>query len=124
MITEKDIKMLKRYETRMGKLAHWILIFTTPLLFVGGCFNLWLAFRIGNIQGYNLGHLFQSFIEGLNLNKQYSGAYLKAMERLVTGLSELWAAIIFAVILYSYNLRRKMDMRILETLRESGAIQE
>jgi hypothetical protein len=124
MITEKDIKILKRYETRMGKIAHWIVISAAPFFALVGCFNLWLASRIGNIGGYSLGDLFQGFIEGINLNNQYSGLYLKAMERLSTGLFEIGGASVFLIMIYSYNMRRKMDMRILKTLRESGVIKE
>ena len=124
MITEKDIKMLKRHESRMGKVALWIIMLPIPIFFVCGCFNLWLAVQICNIQGYNIYELFHRFFEGIDINTKYSGIYLKAMERLITGLSELWLAGIVSIVVYGSKLRRNMEMRILETLREKGVIKE
>ena len=121
MITENDIKLLKRHETQMGKFEYWLLIFAPLFFIVIGCLNLWFAFLLGNSQGYNLGYLFQGVIEGINLNQQYSGLYLTALERLEVALFEFGLAIFFLLMFYSYNRRRRVDMRVLETLRQSGA---
>ena len=118
MITESDIKTLKRHETRMGTIAYWMLIIAPIFLVVVGSLNLWLASKIGSSNGYNLDFLFQSWIEGINVNQQYSGLNLKAMERLETALFQFGLAIIFIFATYGYHRRRQMDIRILETLRQ------
>ena len=122
MITEKDIKTLKRHETRMGTIVYWMLILAPVFLVVVGCLNLWLAFKIGSRFGYNLSCLFQGFFEGINVNQQYSGLYLKTMERLETALLDFAIALILLIQFYGYYLRRKLDIRILETLRNSGML--
>jgi hypothetical protein len=122
MITENDIKTLKRHETRMGTIAYWMLIFAPIFLVVIGCLNLWLASKIGNSNGQSLSYLFQSWIEGINVNQQYSGLYLKALERLETALFQFGLALIFIILSYGYHRRRKMEIRILEALRQTGLL--
>ena len=124
MITEKDIKMLKRHETRMGKIAYWMIIIGPIFLVVIGCLNLWLAFKIASSRGCNLSCLFQCFIENINVNQQYSGFYLKVMERLSIALLYFVLAFILFIQCYGYYLRRKMEIRILETLRQSGVLKD
>ncbi len=84
--------------------------------------NLKLASDIGNKDGYNLSQLFQSWVQGVNVSKQYSGIYLKALERLTTALLQFGVAIILFVAVYTYQAIRKRNMRILEKLRHHGVI--
>ena len=124
MITDSDIKALRRYKTRSGKIANWIIVIAPIFLFVVGILNLHLASKIGSNEGYSLWALFQSWIEGINVNKQYSGLYLKAMERLETALLQFGLSLILSIMAYDYHKMRKMNARILETLKHTGVLKE
>ena len=122
MITENDIKALTRHETRLGKIANWAVVVAPICLVLASILNLHLASRIGSNVGFDLIQLFQSWIEGIDLNKQYSGIVLKSMERLTTALLQIGFAVVLSILAYAYHKRRKMDVRILETLKCCGAL--
>ena len=124
MITDSDIKALRRYKTRSGKIANWMIVIAPIFLFVVGILNLYLASKIGSNEGYSLWALFQSWIEGINVNKQYSGLYLTAMERLETALLQFGLSLIFSITVYGHHKTRRMNARILETLKHSGVLKE
>ena len=124
MITDSDIKALRHYTTRSGKIANWMIVIAPIFLFVVGILNLYLAFKIGSNEGYSLWTLFQSWIEGINVNKQYSGLYLKAMERLGTALLQFGFSLILSIMVYGYHKTRRMNARILETLKHTGVLKE
>jgi hypothetical protein len=124
MINQKDIKALKQYETLHGKIANWIFICAPILFFVVGILNLKLASIIGNKNGYTLNILFHDWIQGVDVNKQYSGIYLKAMERLTTALLQFGGAIILTAALYTNQILKKRNKRILDTLRHNGLIND
>ena len=117
MINQKDIKALKQHETLYGKIANWIFIGAPILFFVIGILNLKLASVIGSKNGYDLNMLFHDWIQGVDVNKQYSGIYLKAMERLTTALLQFGGALIFTVAVYANQILIKRNKRILDTLR-------
>ena len=124
MITQKDIKILKLHETRMGKISHWMLILA-PVFFLAMCLlNLKTASEIGNKIGYNLMNLLQSWIHGIDVNKQYSGIYLLSMERLSTALLQFGTALVMSVFILTNQILRKRNMRILKTLRDCGVIKD
>ena len=124
MITEKDIKALRRHQSRSGRIASWAVVIAPVFLVVMGVLNLHLASKIGSIAGVDLVQLFQSWIAGVNVNTQYSGLYLKAMERLTTALLHFCFAIILFIFAYGYHSRRKLDSRILGTLKRSGVLKD
>ncbi len=122
MITEKDIKILKTYETPLGRITNWAVILFPFILGVGIFFNLYLASRIGNNAGYDLIHLTQTWVQGVEINNQYSGMFLAAIQRLETAILQLSFTVIFAILAYAYHKRRRMDLRILETLKNNGLL--
>jgi len=124
MITDKDIQVLRRHESRSGRIANSAVVIAPVFSVVMGALNLHLASRIGSIAGVDLVQLFQSWIEGVDVNSQYSGLYLKAMGRLTTAVLQFGFAIILAIIAYGYHTRRKMDARILGTLKRSGVCED
>ena len=122
MITEKDIKVLSRYQTRSGKIANWAIVIAPIFFLIVAFLNLYAASKIGSYEGFNLTQLFISWIEGIDVKAQYSGIDLKAMERLTTALLQIGFALIFSIFAYIYRNRKKMDERILETLINSEEI--
>ncbi|MCJ7774216.1 MAG: hypothetical protein MUP22_13920 [Desulfobacterales bacterium] len=116
MITEKDIKVLKIYETPLGKITDWVVILTPLFLTLFGLFNLLLGSKIGDNVGYDFISLLQSRIKGVDINSQYSGLFLAAMERLTTAFIQISFAFMTSILAYAYYKRRAMDLRILQTL--------
>ena len=119
MITEKDIKALSRYQTRSGKIANWAIVIFPIFLLIVAFLNLYVASKIGSSEGFNLIQLFIGWIEGIDVKTQYSGIYFKAMERLTTALLQIGFALICSIFAYFYHNRKKMDERILESLKNS-----
>ena len=124
MITEKDIKALSLYHTRSGKIANWAILVAPIFFLIVAFLNLYAASKIGSYEGFNLIQLFISWIEGIDIKAQYSGMYLKAMERLTTGLLQIGFALIFSIFAYFYHNRKKLDERILESLKNSEEIKK
>jgi len=122
MITENDIKELRLHKTRSGKICNWIFIIFPIFLSLIGFLNLYIASRIGNKIGYNFLTLFQSWLKGVDMRSQYSGIYIKAMERLSTSLLQFGVAFIVLIFAYGYQKRCKMNQRIYETLKQNGLI--
>lgn len=120
MITEKDIAFLKSYETVLGKIMNWAVILMPVFLFLLCGFNLYMASRISGNAGYDLGYLLQLWIRGVNPYAEYSGMLVVAMERLLAAALQVCFAIVFVILAYAYHKRRKMDYRILATLKSKG----
>jgi hypothetical protein len=120
MITEKDVKTLTQYQTPAGKIAYWLFMIAPIFFLGGGILNLYIASRIGSYEGYNLMNLFRDWINGIDVKATYSGLYLKAMERLTTALMEIGGSFIFLIFTYVHYQRKKMNERIIETLKMAG----
>ena len=124
MITEKDIRALRVHETPMGIIAHWALAIAPLFFLVMGVLNLWLASKMGGNAGLDLIHLFQNWGKGIEVGSQYPEPYLIAMQRLTNALLLIGGAIPLFILAYSNNKRRKLDARIVATLKEAGLIKE
>ncbi len=122
MITEKDIKVLNHYRTRAGKTAYWASILVPIFFLVVAIINFHYASAIGSHEGINLAQLFTDWEEGIDIDSQYSGLYLAAMECFTNALLQMGLAIFSSVFAYAYHSRRKMDERILETLKSNKII--
>ena len=122
MITEKDRKDLSWHQTATGKIYSWCLFMIPFFILVMGVLNLELASRIGDRAGYNLGYLFQSWIAGVDVSTEYSGTYVKAMERLTTAVLQFGLTLVFSIAAYAHYRARKMNARILETLKQGGLL--
>lgn len=122
MITEKDIKILNIYNTPVGKITDWVVILTPLFMTVFGLFNLFLGTRIGDNAGYDAISLLHAWIKSVDLNTQYSGLFIAAMERLTTAFLQIGFAVMTSILAYVYYKRRAMDLRILETLKQKGLL--
>ena len=122
MITEKDIKRLKYFNTRFAKIVFYGLLFFPIFLLIMGGLNLHLASKFGKYAGYSLGDLFKSWIEGIDIHKQYSGFYIKALERLEASLTDFMFSIIFLCGPVIFVKSKKINERLLNTLIQNGVI--
>jgi len=118
MVTENDIKTLSRYQTRSGKIMNWAMVIVPIFFFTMALLNLYVASKIGMSEGFDLSQLFRSWIGGIDVNAQYSGTFLAAMGRFTTALLHIGMTLILSVFAYAYYKRKKMDERILDTLRK------
>lgn len=122
MITEKDIKVLNIYNTPVGKITDWVVILTPLVMILFGFFNLFLGTRIGDNAGYDVIPLLHAWIKSVDVNSQYSGVFIAAMERLTTAFLQIGLAVTTSLLAYVYYKRRAMDSRILETLKQKGLL--
>ena len=116
MITEKDIRNLRRHQTTMGKVYSWFLVVIPFFVFIMGVLNLELASKIGGRAGYSLANLCQNWIAGVDVSAEYSGIHVKAMEMLSTAALHFGLTLVFSIAAYAHHKTRKLNTRILETL--------
>lgn len=103
MITQKDIKALTFHRTRFGRIATWIVFILPIFCFIMGALNLHVAARIGRYSGHDLGSLFHSWFKGVEVDKQYTGLYLKAMDRLTTALLGFGTGFILSIVAFGLH---------------------
>ena len=120
MITEKDIQILKSYDTPLGKIVT-IGVTLVPLFLLALCLiNLFMASSVGNAAGYDLSSLFRFWFSGVDVKHQYYGIFISALARLHAAVLQFSLAITVAMMAVMYHKRRKMDQRILETLKSKN----
>lgn len=122
MISEKDIKELKFFNTKFAKFVYYFTIFIPIFFLIMGGLNLKLASNFGNNAGYSLGDLINTWSAGIDLHKNYSGLYLKALERLQTSLTDFAFSIILTILPFGFNKMKKRNKRILDTLIHHGIV--
>jgi len=121
-ITEKDVKTLQSYETFLGKIVNWAVILT-PVFLIGLClFNLYLASKIGKNAEVDLFDLLQTWVKGVNVNDAYPGIVVFGLERIGMAVFQFGLSVIFAILSYAYHKRRKIDLRIIATLKNKGLL--
>ena len=122
MITEKDIKGLKFLNTKFAKVFFYILLFFPIFSLIIGGLNLYLASMFGENAGFSIGNLFKSWIEGIDIHKQYSGLYIKALERLQASLSNFIFSIFLFCLPVLFIKVKKRNERFLNSLIQNGVI--
>jgi hypothetical protein len=89
MTAVKDEGPPKAPEDRLRSISLTVFTAATILLLFAGGWNLYMASAQGGSQGYDLAALFREWNKGLNLNGNYSAAYLMAMKRMTLALMQL-----------------------------------
>jgi len=116
MITEKDIKNLKFFDTKFAKFVYYFVIIIPFFWLIMGGLNLQLASKLGDNAGYSLSELFNAWSSGIDLQKNYSGRHLMAIQRLQTSLTNFAFAVVCTILPFVFNKVRKRNKRILITL--------
>ena len=124
MLEQNDICTLSRHRTVLGKVVEWVVLIVPVVLIVLANMNLSFAVRLGVDVGYNLEQMLQDWLNGVDADARYPGTYIIAMDLLKTGFVQLAGALVLAVVAWSYLSTRKMHERILEALKDSGALRE
>ncbi len=91
MIEKRYRQSLIRVEGKKGAVLV-IVIYLVPLFFlICGCLNLWLASRLGSIEGHSLSSFFRLWLTEIDTNKSYtySGVFLLAFEKFNTGVVQV-----------------------------------
>ncbi|MGA1871380.1 MAG: hypothetical protein ACMUJM_22855 [bacterium] len=122
MITKKDIRALSAHKTRLGKISGWVIIILPFFFLIIGVLNLRLAAKIGGYSGYDLKTLSYNWYKGIEVNKQYSGIYLKAMDRFSIAVFDFGTALILSIVVLTLHKTKRMYSRILETLENANII--
>jgi hypothetical protein len=118
MLEAKDLKYLKRSQTRGARIGGWVLAVVACVFIVVGVLNVRLAAKLGTMQGMGVQELFQRWLPGPQVTEQYSGAFLLAVNRLQTGITEVVYGLVIAVIFYAYNKSRQRNKRILKFIED------
>jgi hypothetical protein len=120
-ITEQDIKALRKSQSKAVRLTTLIMI---PLMFavmvVVGGINLYFCSRFSDMAGMSMVEVIRGWFAGIDTSAQYSGMYLKAMERWETSIMDFTVAG-FAVLMFVVGRRAsKRNARILRFIEEKG----
>ena len=118
MLTANDIKHLKRSQTRSAKIGMWLLPVVTCVLIVGGVVNIHLGSKLAATQGVGFGELFCQWFQGIQIDAQYSGVFLMAVNRFQMGITGFVYGVLIAVVTYTYTRSIGRNKRILQFIEE------
>jgi hypothetical protein len=118
-LPEKDIRDLRKRTSRLACVVPMIAI---PLVIVMNLvvaiINFTLSARIAETLGLSFIQIIEKWIEGISVSKEYSGIFLKAVERWEIGLLQLIVAF-FILLLFVFWLHRVgREKRILQFIEE------
>jgi len=86
------------------------------ILLVVGVLNLHLSSRLAHMAGLTMRELFDRSLAGIALSEQYSGSFLRAEERLQTGLMQIAFSMVFFIAWPAVLKRMARNARILDSL--------
>jgi hypothetical protein len=119
MITESDIKALR---TAASKLYRVTLLtvgsFIMVVMLVCAVGNFLLCARFAEGDGSSMRDIWNIFFHGIDVSKQYSGTFLKALDRFSSALLDLLVFIWSAACIATGWKRHKRSVRILGFLEE------
>lgn len=105
-LTDKDITVLRRQTSRRTVLTIKIAIPAMIILnVIAGVLNLRFSSFFASLAGTTFRDVIAQWFNGIDVNAQYSGLFIKATERWTTSLMQFTVAIIFTIML-AVTLRR------------------
>lgn len=120
-ITEKDIKALRMNSSKRWRIFRLIVFFfLTALMVVAGVINLHYCSRFSDLAGVSMRSVIQDWFAGVDTSAQYSGLYLKAIDRWTTAILQFSAAGIFVLMYAVSRGAANRDARILKFIEEKG----
>lgn len=120
-VTEQDIKSLKKTSSKSMRLTLGIIFLLFFLLLLAvGLVNLRLCARFSDMAGTNMRGVIQGWFAGIDISREYSGAYSKAMERWVTAITEFALAGYVALVFVLTTKVANRNARILRFIQEKG----
>lgn len=119
MLTRTDRQMLRRTTGKAG-IVVCVFFMLFALLMAGHDFVL--ARRFATIDCTPFGAVLATWLhnDSIKPSAQFSGAYLRALDRIGDGFLEIGIALFIGVLIYGAWRRRRVHLHVVETLREHG----
>ena len=106
------------------KWSHFAANIVVPLgimiFVVVGVINLHFCSRFAELAGMNMAEIIRSWFHGIDISAQYSGKFLKALERWDTAIIEFSVPGIMALMTVSARQAMKRNARILKFIEEKS----
>ena len=118
MLGASDLRYLKRSQSRSTKIGAWVLAAVACVFAVGGILNIGLAARLAAMQAIGLQELLRQWFQGVQIDAQYSGVFLLAINRFQMGIFGLVYGMIMAVLFCTYIKSIQRHRRILRFVDE------
>lgn len=118
MLEARDLIYLRRSQSSGARIGVWVLAVVACVIVVGGILNIRLAARLATMQGIGFGELLHQWFQGVEVDAQYSGLFLFAMNRLQIGIFGLAYGIILGIIFCGYSKSRQRNKRILKCIED------
>jgi len=118
MLEASDLRYLKRSQSRSAKIGGWVLAVVACVLTVGAILNIRLAARLAAMQGIGFQELLYQWFQGVQVDAQYSGLFLFAMNRLQMGVLGLAYGILLAILFCGYSKSIQRNKRILKFIED------
>lgn len=116
-LTEADVNALRRSGSKAVRIT---LLAFALFLFVVGVINLVLCSRFAGLADTTMIEVIRGWFAGVDTSATYSGVYLKAMDRWVTGITELVLAGFLALAWVFARRDAMRNARILKFIEEKG----
>jgi Na+/proline symporter len=118
MLEVNDLRYLKRSQSRSVKIGAWVLAVVACVFTVGAILNIRLASRLAAMQATGFQELLYQWFQGVQIDAQYSGLFLFALNRLQMGIFGLVYGIIMAILFCAYTKSIRRNRRILRFIEE------
>ena len=120
-IAEKDIRALRMNSSKKWRIIRFIVFFfATALMIVVGMFNLYFCSRYSDLGGVSMRSVIRDWFAGVDTTAQYSGLYLKAVQRWTTAILQFSSAGIIMLLDALSRGAANRDARILKSIEEEG----
>ncbi|MCC7145590.1 MAG: hypothetical protein IT443_04020 [Phycisphaeraceae bacterium] len=115
MVTEKDLKYLRKSTSKVGKWAVMIVFpVASCLMFAAGIGNIRLCSRFAKMADMTLGEVIQASFQDINVYERYTGFFLRAVDRLQAGVLAIAGGIFIAICFWVCLHTAKRNARILK----------
>lgn len=121
MLSREDRRRLEQATGTSGHRRQQRTLFAAVFLVVFGTVNVGLAVWVGHLGGYQAAQLAQAWVADIQVHQQYSGFYVKALERLNLGVLQLGVALFFAIKARLMGVERRRQQSLIEAFQECGA---
>jgi len=121
-ITEKDIRVLQKSQSKAVRLTTLIMFpFAVTFMVAVGGINLYLCSHYSSMAGISVADVIRGWFAGIDTSANYSGMYLKAMERWVTAITQFAAACAMAFMFAAARRASRRNARILRFIEEKSS---
>ena len=120
MLTENDRKQLEFLISKRRIFSEKMLLGVIFFTLFMGAVNIWLSAQIAGFEGYSFNAFMERYAAGISSHEQYSGIFIKAVERFTVGIGCFGLVVVQAVNWWGMKRQREQTQRIVETLKQSG----